>query len=106
MWGSLGHKQAIDGRKKYLKRDSLFFLPIKNMDQTNKFLTRKNGTLFKECDIFRGSRVIAGIAGLVPFYYCAFLIISQALNFPRVYFVGLKFFLVRISWYGFSVVGC
>ena len=64
------------------------------MDQTNKFLTRKKGTLLKEeCDMFRGSRAVAGIAGLVPLCYCAFVVISRVLNFPRGYFMGLKFFL-------------
>ena len=53
----------------------------------------KKGTLLKkECEIFHGSRVIAGTAGLVPLRCCAFVVISRALNFPRGYFVGLKFF--------------
>ena len=51
-------------------------------------------------DIFRGSRAIAGISGLVPFCYCTFVAISRVLNFPHEYFVGLKFFLVGISWLG------
>ena len=68
------------------------------MDQTNKFLTCKKGTLLKEeCDIFRGSPVIAVIVGLVPLCYCAYVVISPALNFPRGYFVGLKSFLAGIS---------
>ena len=57
--------------------------------------------LKEECDIFRGSRSIAGIAGIVLLCYCAFVVISRALTFPRGYFVGLKFFLMGISWYGF-----
>ena len=96
--GSLVQQQAIDERKKYLKRDTLFFLPVKKKDETNKFLTRKKGVLLKEkYDIFCGLRAIAGIAGLMPLRYCAFVVISLALNFPRGYFVGLEFFLVGIS---------
>ena len=69
------------------RRGTLFFLPIKKMDQTNKFLTRKKGTLLKKkCDIFRGLCAITGIAGLVPLCYCAFMVISSALNFPCGYF--------------------
>ena len=59
------------------------------MDQTNKFLTRKKSTLLKEeCDIFRGSRAIAGIAGLVPLCYRAFVVISRTLNFSSWVFCG------------------
>ena len=96
--GSLVQQQAIDERKKYLKRDTLFFLPIKKKDQTNKFLTRKKGVLLKgKCNIFCGLRAIAGIVGLMPLRYSTFVVISRALNFPRGYFVGLEFFLVGIS---------
>ena len=100
--GSLGQHQAIDETKKYLKGDSLFFLPIKKTDQTNKFLPHKKGMLLKEeCDIFRGLRAIVGIVGLVPLCYCVFAVISRALNFSCGYFVGLRFFLVGLSWLGF-----
>ena len=88
----------LEGRLSFF---NFFLLPIKNMDQTEKFQTRKKCALLKEeCDIFRGSCAIAGLAGLVPFCYCAFVVISGVLNFPRGYFVGLKFFLVGISWLG------
>ena len=58
-------------------------------------------TFKEECDIFRGWPAMAGIAGLVPLCYCAFVVISWALNFLRGFFVGLKFFLVYISRLGF-----
>ena len=62
------------------------------MDQTNKFLTCKKGTsLKKECDIFCWLCAIVGIAGLVPLCYCAFMVISSALNFPRGYFGSAVF---------------
>ena len=86
----------------YLHLSLVFFLLIKNLDQANKFLARKKSTLLKEeCDIFRGSLAIAGIAGLVLLCYRAFVVISRALNFSSWYFVGLKFVLVGISWLGF-----
>ena len=91
-------EEMLEGRLSFF---NFFLLPVKNMDQTEKFLTRKKCALLKEeCDIFRGSCAIAGLAGLVPFCYCAFVVISGVLNFPRGYFVGLKFFLVGISWLG------
>ena len=63
------------------------------MDQTNQFLIRRKGTLFKEeCDIFRGSRAVAGIAGLVPLCYRAFVVISRALNFSWRVFCGSEVF--------------
>ena len=60
--------------------DYLFFLFVKNMNQTNNFLTRKKGTLLKEeFDIIRGPHAIAGIAGLVPLCNRGFVVISWAL---------------------------
>ena len=91
--GSLGQQQAIDDKKKYLKRDSLFFLPIKKrIKQTSFWLVKKVRYLKKN---------VAGIAGLVPLRYYAFVVISHALNFPLGYFLDLKFFLMGISWLRF-----
>ena len=68
--------------------------------------------LKEKCDVFCGSRAIAGIAGLMPLRYCAFVVISPALNFPSWVFCGPEIF---FSWVFrdldlqvviFSVVGC
>ena len=64
--------------EKVLEERLSFFLPIKNVDQTSKFFTRKKGTLLKEeCDIFRGLRAREGIADLVPLCYCVFVVIGS-----------------------------
>ena len=52
----------------------------------------------KECAKFRGSRAVVGLVGLVPSCHCAFVGVSWVQDFSRGYFVGLKFFLVVISW--------
>ena len=57
---------------------TLFSLPIKNLDQPKKFLTRKYTLLEGDCVIFRGSRAMAGIAGVVPLCYRTFVVISRA----------------------------
>ena len=79
--------------------DSVFSLPINNLDQIFKFLTLKKDTLFKEeCAIFRGSRAIAGLVGLMILCY-------HALVSPKFFscvFCGPKACLIGISWHGFS----
>ena len=82
--GSLGQQQAIDERKKYLKRDSLFFLPIKKTDKINKFLTRKKGALLKEeCSGYCGSSAIALLC-LRGYFACPkfSLWVFRGLDFP------------------------
>ena len=100
--GLSGSTASNRWEEEILEERHSFFPSYKKKDQTNKFLTRKKGVLLKEkYDIFCGLRAIAGIAGLMPLRYCAFVVISLALNFPRGYFVSLEFFLVGISWLGF-----
>ena len=57
---------------------TLFSLPIKNLDQPKKFLTRKYTLHEGGCVIFRGSRAMAGIAGVVPLCYRTFVVIARA----------------------------
>ena len=57
---------------------TLFSLPIKNLDQANRFLTHKYTLLEGDCVAFRGSRAMAGIAGVVPLCYRTFVVISRA----------------------------
>ena len=59
-------------------RLTLFSLPIKNLDQPKKFLTRKYTLLEGDCVIFRGSRAMAGIASVAPLCYRALVVISRA----------------------------
>ena len=59
-----------------------------------------------KCAKFRGSRAVVGLAGLLPSCHRAFVGISWVQDFSRGYFVGLKFFLVGISWVqSFFLVG-
>ena len=57
---------------------TLFSLPIKNLDQPKKFLTRKYTSLEGDCVIFCGSRAIVDIADVVPLCYRTFVVISRA----------------------------
>ena len=57
---------------------TLFSLPIKNLDQPKKFLTRKYLLLEGDCVLFRGLRAMADIAGVVPLCYHTFVVISRA----------------------------
>ena len=54
---------------------TLFSLPIKNLDQPKKFLTRKYLLLEGDCVLFRGLRAMAGV---VPLCYHTFVVISRA----------------------------
>ena len=84
-------EEILEG--KVLTFDSVFFLPIKNVDQTKKFLTCKKSMLLKEeCDVFHGTCAIAGIASLVPLCYHAFVVISQAINFSLWVFCASEVF--------------
>ena len=59
---------------------TLFSLPIKSLDQANRFLTHKYTLLEGDCVAFRGSRAMAGIAGVVPLCYRIFVVISGAVD--------------------------
>ena len=75
-------QQYMKLRNRDLKTKSfhltLFSLPIKNLDQPKKFLTRKYTLHEGGCVIFRGSRAMAGIAGVVPLCYRTFVVITRA----------------------------
>ena len=75
-------QQYMKLRNRDLKTKSfhltLFSLPIKNLDQPKKFLTRKYTLHEGDCVIFRGSRAMAGIAGVVPLCYRTFVVIAPA----------------------------
>ena len=81
-WGSLGQQSAMRRKNRASKTKSfhltLFSLPIQNLDQPKKFLTRKYTLHEGGCVIFRGSRAMAGIAGVVPLCYRTFVIITRA----------------------------
>ena len=57
---------------------TLFSLPINNLDQPKRFLTRKYTSLEGGCVIICESRAIVGIADVVPLCYRTFVVISRA----------------------------